>query len=101
MHCLISLKPGLLNIAGSIGFGSAIDYVNSIGIKNIAAHEHEILEYATEEISHINGLRIIGQSDNKCSLISFVLDNVHPMMLELFLILKVLQSEQDIIVRSL
>jgi cysteine desulfurase/selenocysteine lyase len=71
-------EAGTPNIAGSIGFGSAIDYVNSIGIKNIAAHEHEILEYATEEISHINGLRIIGQSDNKCSLISFVLDNVHP-----------------------
>jgi cysteine desulfurase/selenocysteine lyase len=71
-------EAGTPNIAGSIGFGSAIDYVNSIGIRNISAHEQEILEYATEEISRINGLRIIGQSDNKCSLISFVLDNVHP-----------------------
>ena len=71
-------EAGTPNIAGSIGLGSALDYINSIGVKNIAAHEHEILEYATEEISRINGLRIIGQSDNKCSLISFVLDNVHP-----------------------
>ena len=71
-------EAGTPNIAGAIGFGSAIDYLNTISIKNIAEHEHEILEYATEEISRINGLRIIGQSDNKCSLISFVLDNVHP-----------------------
>ena len=71
-------EAGTSNIAGTIGLGSAIDYVNSIGITNIAAHEHEILEYATEELLKINGLRIIGQSDNKCSLISFVLDNIHP-----------------------
>jgi len=71
-------EAGTPNIAGTIGFGAAIDYINSIGIKNIASYEHGLLEYATGEISRINGLRIIGQSDNKCSLISFVLDNVHP-----------------------
>ena len=71
-------EAGTPNIAGTIGLGAAIDYVNKIGIQNIALHEHEILEYATEEISKINGLRIIGQADNKCSVISFVLDNVHP-----------------------
>ena len=71
-------EAGTPNIAGTIGLGAAIDYVNSIGISNIASHEHELLEYATEELLKINGLRIIGQSDNKCSLISFVLDNIHP-----------------------
>jgi cysteine desulfurase / selenocysteine lyase len=71
-------EAGTSNIAGTIGLGAAVDYINSIGINNIAAHEHELLEYATEELLKINGLRIIGQSDNKCSLISFVLDNIHP-----------------------
>jgi len=71
-------EAGTSNIAGTIGLGAAIDYINSIGISNIAAHEHDLLEYATEELLKINGLRIIGQSDNKCSLISFVLDNIHP-----------------------
>lgn len=71
-------EAGTPNIAGTIGLGAAIDYVNSIGISNIAAHEHVLLEYATEELLKINGLRIIGQSDNKCSLISFVLENIHP-----------------------
>ena len=71
-------EAGTANIAGSIGLGAAIDYVNSIGITNIAAHEHELLELATEELLKINGLKIIGKSDNKCSLISFVLENVHP-----------------------
>jgi cysteine desulfurase/selenocysteine lyase len=71
-------EAGTSNIAGTIGLGAAIDYVNLIGIANIAVYEHELLEYATEELLKINGLRIIGQSDNKCSLISFVLDNIHP-----------------------
>jgi cysteine desulfurase/selenocysteine lyase len=71
-------EAGTSNIAGTIGLGAAIDYINSIGIDNIATHEHELLEYATQELMKINGLRIIGQSDNKCSLISFILDNIHP-----------------------
>jgi cysteine desulfurase/selenocysteine lyase len=71
-------EAGTSNIAGTIGLGAAIDYISSIGINNIAAHEQELLNYATEELLKINGLRIIGQSDNKCGLISFVLDNIHP-----------------------
>jgi cysteine desulfurase/selenocysteine lyase len=71
-------EAGTSNIAGTIGLGAAIDYVNSIGITNIAEHEHELLEYATAELLKINGLKIIGLSDNKCSLISFVLENIHP-----------------------
>jgi cysteine desulfurase/selenocysteine lyase len=71
-------EAGTSNIAGTIGLGAAIDYVTSIGITNIAAHEHELLESATEELLKINGLRIIGQSDTKCSVVSFVLDNIHP-----------------------
>lgn len=71
-------EAGTPNIAGGIGLGAAIDYVNSIGIENIAVHEKELLDYATEELSKIQGLRIIGEAANKCSVISFVLDNVHP-----------------------
>ncbi|MDR3610577.1 MAG: cysteine desulfurase [Ignavibacteriaceae bacterium] len=71
-------EAGTSNIAGTIGLGVAMDYVNAIGIDNIAAYEHELLEYATEELLKISGLRIIGQSDHKCSLISFILNNIHP-----------------------
>ena len=71
-------EAGTSNIAGTIGLGAAIDYISSIGIDNIGVHEQELLEYATQELMKINGLRIIGQSDNKCSLISFILDNIHP-----------------------
>lgn len=71
-------EAGTPNIAGAIGLGAAIDYVEKIGIENIAKHENELLEYATEKISELKGLRIIGTSKNKISVLSFVLENVHP-----------------------
>ncbi len=71
-------EAGTPNIAGAIGLGAAIDYVEKIGIENIAKHENDLLEYATEKISELKGLRIIGTSKNKISVLSFVLENVHP-----------------------
>ncbi|MBI5660665.1 MAG: cysteine desulfurase [Ignavibacterium album] len=71
-------EAGTPNIAGAIGLGAAIDYVEKIGIENIARHENNLLEYATEKISELKGLRIIGTSKNKISVLSFVLENVHP-----------------------
>jgi cysteine desulfurase / selenocysteine lyase len=71
-------EAGTSNIAGVIGLGAAIDFISKIGISQIAAYESRLLESATEELKKINGLRIIGESESKCSLISFVLDNVHP-----------------------
>ncbi|VGO17990.1 aminotransferase class V-fold PLP-dependent enzyme [Pontiella sulfatireligans] len=71
-------EAGTPNIAGAIGLGAAIEYVQKIGLSAIAAHEHGLLEYATMELKQIDGLRIIGEADQKAGLVSFVLDTVHP-----------------------
>jgi cysteine desulfurase/selenocysteine lyase len=71
-------EAGTPNIAGTIGLGVAIDYVNQIGIERIARYEHELLEYGTEALSQIAGLRLIGTAKEKAGVLSFVLDNAHP-----------------------
>lgn len=71
-------EAGTPNIAGAIGLGAAIDYVQQIGLGAIAAHEHGLLEYATAKLRQIDGLRIIGEAEQKAGLVSFVLDCVHP-----------------------
>lgn len=71
-------EAGTPHIAGGIGLGAAIDYVNGIGMREIATYEHELLQYATEAIASVPGLRIIGTAREKASVISFVLEGVHP-----------------------
>ncbi|HET7100420.1 MAG TPA: cysteine desulfurase [Terriglobia bacterium] len=71
-------EAGTANIAGSIGLGAAIDYLNKIGMESIAAYEDELLAYATEEVSRIPGLRIIGTAEKKAGVISFVMEGIHP-----------------------
>ena len=71
-------EAGTPNIAGAIGLGAAVEYVDKIGIDNIAVHEMDLLDYATKQISEIPGLRIIGTAKNKTGVISFVLENIHP-----------------------
>ncbi len=71
-------EAGTSNIADAIGLGAAIDYVNSIGLNSIQLHEKHVLDYATNKLSDIEGLRIIGTAPEKSSVISFVLKNVHP-----------------------
>jgi cysteine desulfurase/selenocysteine lyase len=71
-------EAGTPNIAGSIGLGSAIRYLQTIGFDEISKHENELLKYATEKVQDIKGLRIIGTANNKSSVLSFVLDNAHP-----------------------
>jgi cysteine desulfurase/selenocysteine lyase len=71
-------EAGTPHIAGSIGLGMAIDYLEAIGLETIGAYEHELLCYATEVISAIPGARIIGTAKEKASVISFVLEGVHP-----------------------
>lgn len=71
-------EAGTPNIAGAIGLGAAIDYVEKTGLDKIARYENELLEYTTEKISELKALRIIGTSKNKISILSFVLENVHP-----------------------
>lgn len=71
-------EAGTPNIVGAIGLGAAIDYINSIGRENVFAHEHMLLEYATEKAEAEKGMRIIGTAKNKTSVLSFVLDGIHP-----------------------
>ncbi|MGR9099565.1 MAG: SufS family cysteine desulfurase [Gammaproteobacteria bacterium] len=71
-------EAGTPSIADAIGLGAAIDYLTEIGMDNLAAHEHELLTYATEKAKSIAGLRIIGEAGQKGAILSFVLDNVHP-----------------------
>jgi cysteine desulfurase/selenocysteine lyase len=71
-------EAGTPNIAGVIGLGAAIDYVQSVGLQSIDAHEHELLQYATQRATDLQGLRIIGRARTKAAVLSFLLDDIHP-----------------------
>ncbi|MGJ0486598.1 MAG: SufS family cysteine desulfurase [Methylomicrobium sp.] len=71
-------EAGTPSIADVVGLGAAIDYLNAIGMENVAAYEAELLDYATERAIKIQGLRIIGEAEHKGAILSFVLDNIHP-----------------------
>jgi len=68
-------EAGTPNIADAVGLGAALDYVNQFGLPNIAAYEHHLLEYATERLIAIPGLRLIGTAREKVGVLSFVLPN--------------------------
>jgi cysteine desulfurase/selenocysteine lyase len=70
-------EAGTPPIAAGIGLGAAIDYLNSIGMDAIAAREAQLLQYATDKVNQIDGFRMIGTSENKASVISFVFDDIH------------------------
>ena len=71
-------EAGTPPIAQAIGLGAALEYVSGIGLEGIAAHEIDLLNYATQQLSSIDGLRIIGTAPNKTSVISFTMDGAHP-----------------------
>ena len=71
-------EAGTPHIAGVIGLGAAVDYLNGIGLERAAAYERELLEYATEHVRGIPGLRIIGTAREKAGVLSFVLEGIHP-----------------------
>ncbi len=71
-------EAGTPNIAGAIGLGEAIDFVSEIGVENIAEYEHELLVYATDKLNAIPGMRIFGTSNQKSSVISFLVNEIHP-----------------------
>ena len=71
-------EAGTQNIAGSVGLGVAIDYVNNLGMGNIAAYESDLLAYGTERLSEIEPVRLIGTARNKGSILSFVMEMAHP-----------------------
>ena len=71
-------EAGTPPIAAAIGLGAAIDYVTGLGLDRIAAREHELLVYATERLSTLPGLRILGNAQDKASVLSFVVEGIHP-----------------------
>lgn len=71
-------EAGTPNIEAGIVFGKAIDYMNEIGLENIANYENELLKYATEKMLQIKGLKIYGTADKKASVISFNIGEIHP-----------------------
>jgi len=71
-------EPGTPHIAGVIGMGAAIDYLNGIGMDRIDAYEHDLLEYGMECLSGIDGVQLIGTAPGKSSVMSFVMDSAHP-----------------------
>jgi cysteine desulfurase/selenocysteine lyase len=87
-------EAGTPHVEGIIGFGAALKFINEIGIESITAHEQSLLEYATKQCSGIKGFRVIGNSKNKASVLSFVIDGVHPYDLGILL------DQQGIAVRT-
>jgi len=71
-------EAGTPDISGAIGFAAALDYIDSIGLPAIAAHEHGLLEYATARLGEIPGLRLVGTARGKGAIVSFVMDCAHP-----------------------
>jgi len=71
-------EAGTPHIAGAIGLGAALDYVQEIGFEPIGRHEHELLRYASDRVASLHGARIIGTAREKASVLSFVLDGIHP-----------------------
>ena len=71
-------EAGTPNIAGVVGLGAAVDYLEEIGIETVARHENDLLAYGTERLSEISTLRLVGQASCKVGVLSFVLDTAHP-----------------------
>ncbi len=71
-------EAGTPDFVGTAVLATALDYVSSIGMENIAAYEHELLAYATEQMLAIPGLRILGTASRKSSVISFLVEGIHP-----------------------
>jgi cysteine desulfurase/selenocysteine lyase len=71
-------EAGTPNIAGAIGLGEAIDYVEALGFDRIMAHEQELLDYGARALSSIEGVQIIGTAAHKSGILSFIMDGVHP-----------------------
>jgi cysteine desulfurase / selenocysteine lyase len=78
-------EAGTPNIADTIAFKPAIDFITRIGKKAMHAHEQELLDYATEKLSEIKGVHIVGDAKEKISVLSFVVDNIHPQDLGILL----------------
>lgn len=78
-------EAGTPNFTEVVGLGAAIDYINNLGLDNVAVYEHELLEYTTSKLKEIDGMRIIGEARNKTSVISFLVGKIHPYDIGMFL----------------
>lgn len=87
-------EAGTPNIEGGISLRAALNYINAIGLEAIAAYEHELLQYATEKVSAIHGVRLVGTANMKSSVLSFIVENIHPYDIG------VLLNEQGIAIRT-
>lgn len=74
----LKFEAGTPHIEGGIGLAAAINYINKIGLENIAAYEHQLLIHATEALQKIEGVKIIGNAKEKASVISFIVEGIHP-----------------------
>ena len=72
------LEAGTPHIAGAIGLGAAVDYLEALGLERIAATEHDLLDYATKRLAEVPGLTIIGTAPEKAAVVSFTIEGVHP-----------------------
>ena len=77
-HVPHKFEAGTPNIAGAIGLGAAIDYLEQIGLDNIAAYEHELLSYGTQKLSRAADVRLIGTARDKAAVLSFLVGEIHP-----------------------
>lgn len=78
-NCLpYKFEGGTPNVAGVIGLGAALDYVTQLGRRQIEKYEHQLLEYGTERLASIPGLRLVGTAAKKAGVLSFVIDGIHP-----------------------
>ncbi len=75
----LKFEAGTPDYVGSHSLATALDYVENLGLDNIAAHEHELLEYATKRLEAIPGMRIFGKAANKSAVLSFMVGNIHPL----------------------
>jgi cysteine desulfurase/selenocysteine lyase len=71
-------EAGTPNIAGVVGFGAAVDFLRRFDLRDVAAHEDRLLREATERVSALDGVRVIGRARHKAAVLSFVLEGVHP-----------------------
>jgi cysteine desulfurase / selenocysteine lyase len=71
-------EAGTPNVAGAIGLGAAIEYLNSIGMDRIQHYEHALLAYATEKLAAIPSVRLVGRAKERAGVVSFVIEGIHP-----------------------
>jgi len=77
-HLPFKFEAGTPDIAGAIALGAALEYIGGLGMDNVAAHEHELLTYASEQVGALEGVRLIGTASMRAGVLSFVMDGVHP-----------------------